>query len=556
MIIFKNAKIVDVYSGEIVKGNVAFEKDKISFVDLNDEIDKIIEKIKKEVKVIDLKGKYLSPTFIDGHIHIESSHIIPSEFEKFALKSGVTKVVIDPHEIANISGKEGILFMLNDAKILDVYVMLPSCVPATNLETSGAEITAKDIEELILLDNVLGLGEVMNYPAVINEDEEMLKKIEVAKKYNKLIDGHCPKLRGWELNKYIYHGIMSDHECVDEDEALEKLRLGLKLMIREGTASKNIYLLNITKKIKDFRNIMLVSDDVCIRDLNGYMINILRKALNYVSPIEAIQMVTINPANYFGFDVGIKAGNEASFVIFEDLDNFKVYDIVIKGRFLDNVLKEINENKKRDIPEKLMNTLRYSYKSESDFLIKGLDYKEKDGFVRVIKPLKDSLITEELVFSTEEVKILLNENVINKIFVIERHKNTGNVGKGLIYNFLEEGVLASSYAHDSHNVIAIGNNEKDLALAVNKLKDVGGGFIAVKDGEVVEYLPLPVGGIMGDDEKYIFEKINALYKKIKGWSSFENPFLSMSFFSLPVIPELKITDKGLVKNMQLVDLFV
>ena len=556
MIVFKNAKIVDVYSGEIVKGNVAFEKDKIFFVDLNDEIDKIIEKIKKEIKVIDLKGKYLSPTFIDGHIHIESSHLIPSEFEKFALKSGVTKVVIDPHEIANISGKEGILFMLNDAKILDVYVMLPSCVPATNLETSGAEITAKDIEELILLDNVLGLGEVMNYPAVINEDKEMLKKIEVAKKYNKLIDGHCPKLRGWELNKYIYHGIMSDHECVDEDEALEKLRLGLKLMIREGTASKNIYLLNITKKIKDFRNIMLVSDDVCIRDLDGYMINILRKALNYVSPIEAIQMVTINPANYFGFDVGIKAGNEASFVIFEDLDNFKVYDIVIKGRFLDDVLKELNKNKKRDIPENLMNTLRYSYKSESDFLIKGLDYKEKDGFVRVIKPLKDSLITEELVFSTEEVKILLNENVINKIFVVERHKNTGNVGKGLIYNFLEEGVLASSYAHDSHNVIAIGNNEKDLALAVNKLKDTGGGFIAVKDGEVVEYLSLSVGGIMGDDGKYIFEKINALYKKIEGWSSFENPFLSMSFFSLPVIPELKITDRGLVKNMQLVDLFV
>lgn len=396
----------------------------------------------------------------------------------------------------------------------------------------------------------------MNYPAVINEDEEMLKKIEVAKKYNKLIDGHCPKLKGWELNKYISHGIMSDHESVDEDEALEKLRLGLKLMIREGTASKNIYLLNICKKIKDFRNIMLVSDDVCIKDLDGYMLNILRKATNYVSPIEAIQMVTINPANYFGFDVGIKAGNEASFVIFEDLDNFKVYNIVIKGRFLDDVLNELNKNKKRKIPEKLMNTLKYQYKNEGDFLIKGIDYKERDGFIRVIKPLKDSLITEELIFSTEEIKILLNENAINKIFVIERHKNTGNIGKGLIYNFLEEGALASSYAHDSHNVIAIGNNEKDLALAVNKLKDIGGGFIAAKDGEVVEYLPLPVGGIMGDDGKYIAEKINALYKKIEGWSSFENPFLSMSFFSLPVIPELKITDKGLVKDMQLVDLFI
>ncbi|XRP96763.1 adenine deaminase [Methanocaldococcus sp. 16A] len=555
MIIFKNAKIIDVYTGEIVEGNVGFEDDKILFVDLNDEIDKIIEKI-KNAKIIDLKGKYLSPTFIDGHIHIESSHLIPSEFEKFVLKSGVTKVVIDPHEIANVSGKEGILFMLSDAKILDVYVMLPSCVPATDLETSGAEITAENIEELILLDNVLGLGEVMNYPAVINEDEEMLKKIEVAKKYNKLIDGHCPKLRGFELNKYISHGIMSDHESVDEDEALEKLRLGLKLMIREGTASKNIYLLNICKKIKDFRNIMLVSDDVCVRDLDGYMLNILKKATKYISPIEAIQMVTINPANYFGLDVGIKAGNESSFVIFDDLDNFKVCNIVIKGRFLDDVLNELNKNKKRNIPEKLMNTLRYSYKNESDFLIKGIDYKERDGFVRVIKPLKDSLITEELIFSTDEIKILLNENAINKIFVIERHKNTGNIGKGFIYNFLEEGVLASSYAHDSHNVIAIGNNEKDLALAVNKLKDIGGGFIAVKDGEVVEYLPLPVGGIMGDNGKYVFDKINALYKKIENWSSFENPFLSMSFFSLPVIPELKITDKGLVKNMELVDLFI
>jgi adenine deaminase len=554
MIVLKNANIVDVYTGEIIKGNVAYEKHKISFVDLNDEVNKIIQK-RNDVKIIDLKGRYLSPTFIDGHVHIESSHLIPSEFEKFALKSGVSKVVIDPHEIANVAGREGILFMLSDARILDVYVMLPSCVPATTLETSGAEIKAEDIEELIVLDNVLGLGEVMNYPAVINEDEEMLKKIEVAKKYNKLIDGHCPMLRGYELNKYISHGIMSDHESVDENEALEKLRLGLKLMVREGTASKNIYLLNICKKVKDFRNIMLVSDDVCIKDLDGYMLNILRKATKYVSPIEAIQMVTINPANYFGFDVGIKAGNEASFVIFDDLENFKVYDIIIKGRFLDDVLNDLNKNKSK-IPENLKNTLRYSYKNDTDFLIKGIDYKEKDALVRVIKPIKDSLITKEIIFSVEEVKILLNENAINKIFVIERHKNTENIGKGLIYEFLHEGALASSYAHDSHNVIAIGNNEKDLAIAVNKLKDIGGGFIAVKDGEIVEYLPLPVGGIMGDNAEYVLEKINSLYEKIDGWSSFENPFLSMSFFSLPVIPELKITDKGLVKNMQLVDLFI
>ncbi|ACX72931.1 adenine deaminase [Methanocaldococcus vulcanius M7] len=557
MIVLKNANIVDVYSGEIIKGNVGFENKEIVFVDLENDIEKLCKKINNsDIKIFDLKGKYLSPTFIDGHIHIESSHVIPSEFEKFALKSGVSRVVIDPHEIANVAGKEGILFMLNNAKILDVYVMIPSCVPATKLETSGGEITAKDIEELIILDNVLGLGEVMDYMAVINGDEEILKKIEVAKRYKKLIDGHCPKLRGRELNQYIKAGIMSDHESVEEEEALEKLRLGLKLMVREGTASKNIYLLKIRKKISDIRNIMLVSDDLCIKEADGYMFNILRKATNYISPIEAIQMVTVNPGNYFGLDVGIKPGNEASFVIFEDLNNFKVCDIIIKGKFLEEILNDLNKIKKRNIPKNLLNTMNYQYKKEMEFLIKGIDYRERDGLVRVIKPIKDSLITEELIFSVEEVKLLLKENVINKIFVIERHKNTGNIGKGLIYNFLNCGALASSYAHDSHNVIAIGNDEKDLSIAVNKLKDIGGGFIAVKDGEVVDYLPLPIGGLMGDDGNYVLNKMKILSEKIHEWSVFENPFLSMSFFSLPVIPELKITDIGLIKNMEKVDLFL
>ncbi|EHP84821.1 adenine deaminase [Methanotorris formicicus] len=553
MIVFKNANIVDVYSGEIVEGNVVVEKDKISFVDLNDEIDKIIEKIKKEVKVIDLKGKYLSPTFIDGHIHIESSHIIPSEFEKFALKSGVTKVVIDPHEIANVLGKEGILFMMDDAEILDVYVMIPSCVPATDLETSGAVIDAEDIAELINLPNVLGLGEVMNYVGVVNEDEKVLKKIEVVKKAGKLIDGHCPQLRGLDLCKYISHGIMSDHECTEEEEVLEKLRLGLKLMIREGTASKNINLLSIAKKINDKRNIMLVSDDVSIKDLDGrYMLKILRKATKYISPIEAIQMVTINPANYFGFDVGIKPGNEASLIIFNDLDNFDVLDIVVKGRFLDEIFKKV-KTKNNKIKK---STINYHYKKKEDFLIGGIDYDIKDGSVRAIEPIEDSLITREIVMDVEEAIKLKEKNKINKIFVLERHKNTNNIGKGLIFDFLKEGAVASSYAHDSHNVIAIGNNEDDLALAVNFLKDIGGGFVAVKDGEVVDYLKLNIGGIMGDDGNYVLEKTLSIEDKIKSWSKFGNIFLSMSFFSLPVIPELKITDRGLVKDMKIVDLFI
>ena len=551
MIVFKNGKIVDVYSGEIIEGNVGIEGDKIIFVDFDGNIEI------PNAKIVDLKGKYISPTFIDAHIHIESSHIIPSEFEKFALKSGVTKVVIDPHEIANVLGKDGILFMMNDAEILDVYVMIPSCVPATELETSGAVIGAEDIEELITLPYILGLGEVMNYVGVINEDREVIRKIEVVKRAGKLIDGHCPQLRGLDLCKYISHGIMSDHECSEGEEALEKLRLGLKLMIREGTASKNINLLSIAKKIKDKRNIMLVSDDVSIKDLNNkYMLNILRKATKYVSPIEAIQMVTINPANYFGFDVGIKPGNEASLIIFNDLNNFDVWDIVVKGKFLDEILKEKSKSKNNIKAIKQKSTINYDYKKKEDFLIEGIDYNIKDGSVRVIEPIEHSLITNEIIMDVEEAIKLKDKNKINKIFVLERHKNTNNIGKGLIFDFLREGVVASSYAHDSHNVIVVGNDEEDIALAVNFLKDIGGGFVAVKDGEVIDYLKLNIGGVMGDDGDYVLEKTLSMEDKIKDWSRFEDIFLSMSFLSLPVIPELKITDKGLVKDMKIVDLFV
>ncbi|ENN96581.1 adenine deaminase [Methanocaldococcus villosus KIN24-T80] len=541
--ILKNAKIINVYTGEILEGNVYFDE-KIKLIDFDN------NEIKKDDKIINLKGKYLSPTFIDAHIHIESSHLIPSEFEKLVLKSGVSKVVIDPHEIANVCGKDGILFMLNDAKYLDVYVMLPSCVPATELETNGAKITAKDIEELITLDRVLGLGEVMNYKAVINNEKSIIEKINIAKKYKKLIDGHCPGLRGEELNKYIEKGIMSDHEAFEIDEALEKLRLGLKLMIREGTVSKNIYLLEVAKKVKDKRNIILVSDDVS-KDLDCYMVKILRKAIKYVSPIEAIQMVTANPANYLGIDIGIKPGNEASFIIFDDIEKFKINNIIIKGKFLNDILKDLNNSKKR-IPKTLLKTVNCKIKKE-DFLIEGIDYNKKDGKVRVIKPLKDCLITKEKILNVKKAKELLEANKLNKIFVIERHKNTGNVGKGLI-EFLNKGTLASTYAHDSHNIIAIGNDIDDLYLAVSVLKSIGGGFVAVLNGKVYK-VPLRVAGIMGDSLKTL-EEIEKLNKIIEGWCNFEDPFLSMSFFSLPVIPELKITDKGLVKNMELVDLFI
>ena len=563
-LILKNVNIINVYTGEILEGNIGIKDDKIVFVDYYDTID--LNEF-KNAKTLDLNGKFVSPTFIDAHIHIESSHVIPSEFEKYALLNGVSKVVIDPHEIVNVLGIKGIEFMLNDAHILDVYCMIPSCVPATELETSGAKITSKDIENLFknekYKNKILGLGEVMNYIGVINGDEEILEKINIAKKYGKLIDGHAPQLTGLNLNKYIGTGIMSDHECTTEEEALEKIRLGLKLMIREGTASKNINILKIRDKINDIRNIMLVSDDISIKDLkNGYLINTLKKATKYVSPVEAIQMITINPANYFGFDIGIKPSNNADLIIFEDLTDFKINKVMIKGKFLEEYglfvgalqhTHHTNHNKYNNYIK--YNSMNYSYKSEEDFLIEGIDINiEPKKSARIIEPIKDSLITKEIILNVSETIDKLNKNELNRIYVIERHKGTNRIGKGLIH-FLKKGVIASSYAHDSHNVVVVGNNLKDIAIAVNHLKDINGGFVVVENGKILESVQLNIAGLMGCDGEHIYKKIESIERKTENHVLYDtNLFLTLSFLTLSVIPELKITDFGLVKNNKVVDL--
>jgi len=609
MIILKNANIVDVKDGMVVNGSIGIKGDKIAFVEYIDYNNHNYHKTNKDydnnknsnnnntqkiTKIIDLGGRYVCPTFIDAHIHIESSHITPLEFEKYALKQGVSKVIIDPHEIANVIGIDGIKFMLNDAKLLDVYCMIPSCVPATGLETNGAPLTSKDIEELFKQNNnkILGLGEVMNYIGVINNDKTIIDKINVAKKYNKLIDGHAPQLTGEDLIKYVNMGIMSDHECTTESEALEKLKLGLKLMVREGTASKNIYLLKIIDTLKNegiynklFKNIMLVSDDISVKDLKeGYLINTLKKAIKYISPIEAIQMITINPANYFGLDIEIKPNNYADLIIFDNLEDFKINSVIIKGKFL-NELNKYNENNNKNIKNiknnnnnknnngNLINkSINYTYKTENDFLIDGIDIKTQNpeypedilqnqrfctdkSKVRIIEPIGSSLITNEIMLNIDDAKTKLNNNEINRIYVLERHQNTNKIGKGLI-KYLKTGTIASSYAHDSHNVIVIGNNLKDITMAVNHLKDMGGGFVAVKDGEIIEQVKLNIAGIMGTDGEYIYKKINDMENKTKDWGIIENNniFLSMSFLSLSVIPNLKITDFGLIKNNKIVNL--
>ena len=535
MMTLKNAKILDIFSGEVLDANIIINNSSIEMVDFNCSVEK--------GKVIDLKNKVVSPTFIDGHIHIESSHLTPGEFEKLSLKFGVSKVVEDPHEIANVLGLEGIEFILNDTKYLDLYITAPSCVPSTNLESSGAKIGVEEIEKLMKLDKCLGLGEVMNYMGVINEDEEILKKIEIAKKYKKVVDGHCPQLRGELLNKYISKGVMSDHEAVDIEEAIEKLRLGLKVMVREGSVSKNIDLLEGLKD-KDLRNVILVSDDINLEDLRrGYLINSLRKALKYLDPLDAIKLVTINPAEYFNLNIGIKPGNSADLIIYENFEEFKIYKVMVKGKFYE----DLEFKSKKDA--KVKNSVNVKYKKED------LNIKLDEGKVRVIKPIKNSLITKEIILDAKEAKKLMEENKINRIYVLERHKGLGNVGKGLVYNFLNKGVLASTYAHDSHNLIVVGNNLDDIIIAIEKIKEIGGGFVAVDNGKV-EYLRLEVAGLMSPSLERFEEERKKLYKFIEGWSQFEDPFLTLSFLALPVIPELKITDKGLVKNLKLVDYLI
>ena len=557
--IFVNAKVVNVFTGEVLSGNFGVKGDKFVFVDFSPErlVTKSFTNSERfNCEVIDLSGRFVTPTFIDGHIHIESSHLIPREFEKYALRSGVTKVVTDPHEIANVCGIDGIKFMLKNAKLLEVFVMIPSCVPASPFETSGAKITAEDIKNLLSFsDNVLGLAEVMNYPGVIEENEEVLAKIKVAKSKKKLIDGHAPLLSGAGLNKYIYEGIMSDHECTKGEEALEKLRLGMWIMVREGTASKNLNILKSLRKVKDLRKIMLVTDDISPLELEGYMLKTLRKATTYVSTIEAIQMVTINPATYFGLETGIKPGNKADFLVFDDLECFKLKEVWIKGKSLasyEALLKEGNLNDGL----KLKGSINYTLKTEKDFFIPGIDFEEGGSRAQVIKPLKHSLITEELIFTKEEVKELLIDKKVNRIYVLERHEGSQRIGKGLVWKVLKDGAVASSYAHDSHNVVIVACSTKDATVAANTIKEMGGGFVAVRDGKVIAKVKLEVAGIMGTDGNRLNEELKNFYEKIKDLTYLDDLLLSMSFFSLSVIPELKLTDRGLVKNFNLVTLWI
>ena len=551
-LVIKNANIVNVLSEEIHKGDIAIYKGIIAGIGEN-----YIGK-----KEIDVNGAYICPSFIDGHVHLESSMMLPSEFAKVVLPAGTTTAIADPHEISNVLGLHGISFMREAVKDLpiDVFAMLPSCVPATPFETSGFDLNSYDLSLLIDKPWVLGLAEMMNFPGVLNLDSNVMAKLELAKSKEKRIDGHAPKLSQKDLCAYIASGVKSDHECTTPDEAIEKMRLGMYIMIREGTAAKDLDALIPVLKNCNTRKCIFVTDDRHPSDLPEHINGMVRRSVEAgVDPIKAIQIGSLNTAEYFGLkDRGaIAPGYIADMLILPDLKSFKPQFVIKNG----NIVVE-NGKITCDIPKCENTSVRGSVNvrwiERNDFRIEA-----KSDIVKTLEVIPNQLITKSIYskIRIEDGNAVSNlETDTLKICVIERHRATGNIGKGFVKGFnLKSGAIASTVAHDSHNMIVIGTNDYDMYVAAVALIKCQGGKVVVNNGEIISELPLPVAGIMSDREfDYVVEKseeVNTAAKSIG--CTLEDPFMTMAFLSLPVIPELKVTDKGVfdTNKFDFVDIF-
>ncbi|MFH1453823.1 MAG: adenine deaminase [Armatimonadota bacterium] len=550
--VLKNAKIINVASCEIYEADLAISEDKIAGIGKY--------KGKKEVN---LKGMYLAPGFIDGHIHIESSKITISEFAKTVIPLGTTTVVIDPHEIANVLGLDGIKYFINSAEgcLLDVYIMLPSCVPATHLETSGANLRSTDLKLLLNEPRVLGLGEMMNYPGVLAEDREILKKIRLFK--DKIIDGHAPSLTGKELCGYIAAGIHSDHECTTVKEAKEKLRMGMHIMIREGSAAQNLKDILPLVNYRNSRFFFFVTDDRNPHDLieKGHINYIVKSAVKQgLPPILAIQMATINTAEYFNLrNIGMLApGMQADIVVMEDLKKMKINRVYKKGELVAESSRTIKKIQYHEAI-KVRGSVNVKWLELSDFRIKA-----KKSKANVINIIPNQIVTKKTVEKIKKEKSLAcadPKRDILKIAVIERHMASGRIGLGFVKGFgLKKGAIASSVAHDSHNIIVAGTNDEDMLFAAVAIVKMQGGQVVVADNKILEALPLPVAGLIsrGSVEE-VRNKSHALTKKARQLGcGLEDPFTTLSFLALPPIPEIKLTDRGLVDVAQfkIIPLFV
>lgn len=533
-LVLKNAKYLNVFSNEFLCGDIAVSNGLIAGVGKYDG--------KTE---IDVSGKLVLPGFIDAHIHLESSMVTPAEFAKAVVAHGTTTVITDPHEIANVMGIDGVEYMIQASQNLpiDVHFMMPSCVPATEIDESGAELDCKDID--LYLDNkkVLGLAEMMNYVGVINGDKNVLSKIVTSQAHHKKIDGHAPELSGNDLNAYIAAGVYSDHECSTFENALEKLRKGQFIMIREGTAAHNLKALMPLLTQQYYSRCMFATDDKHPSDLlyGGHIDYIVKQALkNGADPIVALKTATHHAARYFLLNNkgAIASGYLADIVVVDNLEDFNVETVFKCGKLVfDGEVKDFSApTVDEKLAEKCFDTFHLDSVTPSSFKV--------DGKLGLIGLVGGELLTRNL-GTADKIDV---ENDILKIACIERHKGTNHIGVGYVKGYsLKSGAVATSVAHDSHNIITVGCNDDDIAVAVNAIKDSKGGIAVVENAKIKALLELPIAGLMSDEplttvnEKLENAKLSA-YEL--GADKSIDPFMTLSFLSLPVIPSLRITTKG------------
>ena len=533
-LVLKNAKYLNVFSNEFLCGDIAVANGLIAGVGKYDG--------KTE---IDVSGKLVLPGFIDAHIHLESSMVTPAEFAKAVVAHGTTTVITDPHEITNVMGIDGVEYMIQASQNLpiDVHFMMPSCVPATEIDESGAEIDCKDID--LYLDNkkVLGLAEMMNYVGVINGDKNVLSKIVTSQVHHKKIDGHAPELSGNDLNAYIAAGVYSDHECSTFENALEKLRKGQFIMIREGTAAHNLKALMPLLTQQYYSRCMFATDDKHPSDLlyGGHIDYIVKQALkNGADPIVALKTATHHAARYFLLNNkgAIASGYLADIVVVDNLEDFNVETVFKCGKLVfDGEVKDFSApTVDEKLAEKCFDTFYLDSVTPSSFKV--------DGKLGLIGLVGGELLTRNL-GTADKIDV---ENDILKIACIERHKGTNHIGVGYVKGYsLKSGAVATSVAHDSHNIITVGCNDDDIAVAVNAIRDSKGGIAVVENGKIKALLELPIAGLMSDEP---LTTVNEKLENAKS-SAYElgadksiDPFMTLSFLSLPVIPSLRITTKG------------
>ncbi len=540
-LVLANAMVVNTFTGDIERADIAIYDGKIAGVG----------DYKSAKEVIDMYGKYITPGLINGHVHLESSMLDAGQYARAVIPHGTSAIVTDLHEIANVCGIEGIEYILDAARRLpfDLFLMAPSCVPATSLETSGAVLGPEDIKKILKFKECIGLGEVMNYPGVLFGDENVLAKITAAE--GKAVDGHAPGVSGKDLNAYIGAGIHSDHESVALAEAEEKLKRGMYVMIREGSTEKNLEALLPLVNDKTWPRCFFVTDDRHAEDIlhDGDIDAVVRKAIRLgLDPVRAIQMATINTANYFRLEGlgAIAPGYTANLLVLDNLKDLRINSVYYRGKVVVKDGKPLFKLPESDA-DKLNRTVNVK-----PFSVDAFKLKAKGGEALVIEVVPGQIITrKKQAIVTVQDGIILPDVMrdILKAVVVERHHATGNIGVALISGFgLKQGALASSTAHDSHNIVAVGTNDDDIYAAVKEIERIQGGIAVAAGGRALDSLPTPIAGLLSREPlENVVAGLERLEKAARELGcTLPAPFATLSFMALPVIPELRLTDLGLV----------